>query len=160
MDAIRYVIRWFIRFIVLWAVDTVSLMFAAAILPGIGIQAPDGLTYLIAAAAAAFMLGLVNLLIRPLILLLTLPFGFFVTFVIGFFVNAVALLITSRLMPALQIDGLLAAFLGGLVLAAVNTVITGVLTVDDDDSFLPGGGRAAGEAGHFRRVRPSPAAAW
>ena len=33
-------------------------------------------------------------------------------------------------MPALQIDGLLAAVLGGLVLAAVNTVVTGVLGVE------------------------------
>ena len=105
MAAIRYVLRWFIRFLVLWFVDAISLIITAAILPGMSFQVPDWGSLLVAAAAAAFLLGLVNLLIRPLILLLTLPFGFFVTFGVGFIVNAVVLLITSRLMPALQIDG-------------------------------------------------------
>ncbi len=138
MDAIRYVVRWFIRFIVLWLVDAISLMVAAALLPGISFQVPDWGTYLLAAAAAAFTLGIVNLLLRPLILLLALPLGVLVTVIIGFFANAFALLITARLMPELQIDGLLAAFLGGLVLAAVNTVVTGVLGVNDEDSFYSG----------------------
>ncbi len=63
------------------------------------------------------MLGIVNLLIRPLILLLALPLGFFVIFGVGFVVNAVAILITSALLPAFQVDGFVAAFLGGLVMA-------------------------------------------
>ena len=138
MDAIRYVVRWFIRFIVVWLVDAVALMIAAAILPGMSIQVPDWGSYLVAAAAVAFTLGIVNLLLRPLILLLALPLGVLVTVIIGFFANAFALLIVARLMPALQIDGLLAAFLGGLVLAAVNTVVTGVVGVNDEDSFYNG----------------------
>ena len=138
MDAIRYVVRWFIRFLVLWFVDAIALIIAAGILPGMSFQVPDMGTYLVAAAAAAFTLGIVNLLLRPLILLLALPLGVLVTVVIGFFANAFALLIVARLMPALQINGLVAAFLGGLVLAAVNTVVTGVLGVNDEDSFYNG----------------------
>ena len=138
MDAIRYVVRWFIRFIVLWLVDAIALIIAAGILPGMSFQVPDWGSYLVAAAAAAFTLGIVNLLLRPLILLLALPLGVLVTVIIGFFANAFALLIVARLMPALQINGLLAAFLGGLVLAAVNTVVTGVLGVNDEDSFYNG----------------------
>ena len=138
MDAIRYVVRWFIRFIVLWLVDAIALIIAAGILPGMSIQVPDLGSYIVVAAAVAFTLGIVNLLLRPLILLLALPLGVLVTVIIGFFANAFALLITAWLMPALQIDGLLAAFLGGLILAAVNTVITGVLGVNDEDSFYNG----------------------
>ena len=138
MAALTYVVRWFIRFLILWFVDAVSLMVAAAILPGISIQAQDGLTYLIAATSAAFMLGIVNLLLRPLILLLALQLGLIATLIVGFFANALALLIVGWLMPALQVDGLLAAVLGGLVLAAVNTVVTGVLGANDEDSFYSG----------------------
>jgi uncharacterized membrane protein YvlD (DUF360 family) len=138
LDAIRYVVRWFIRFLILWFVDAISLMVAAAILPGMSFQVPDWGTYLVAAAAAAFTLGIVNLLLRPLILLLALPLGVLVTVIIGFFANAIALLIVAWLMPQLQINGVLAAFLGGLVLAAVNTVVTGVLGVNDEDSFYNG----------------------
>ena len=138
MDAIRYVVRWFIRFVVLWLVDAISLMVAAAILPGMSFQVPNWGAYLVAAAAAAFTLGIVNLLLRPLILLLALPLGLVATLIVGFFANAFALLIVAWLMPALQVDGLLAAFLGGLVLAAVNTVLTGILSMNDEDSFYSG----------------------
>jgi uncharacterized membrane protein YvlD (DUF360 family) len=138
MAALKYVVRWFIRFLVLWFVDAVSLMVAAAILPGISFQTPDTETYLVAAAAAAFMLGIVNLLLRPLILLLALQLGLIATLIVGFFANAFALLIVGWLMPALQVDGLVAAVLGGLVLAAVNTVVTGVLGANDEDSFYSG----------------------
>ena len=138
MDAIRYVVRWFIRFVVLWLVDAISLMVVAAILPGMSFQVPNWGAYLVAAAAAAFALGIVNLLLRPLILLLALPLGLVATLIVGFLANAFALLITARLMPTLQVDGLLAAFLGGLVLAAVNTVLTGILSMNDEDSFYSG----------------------
>ena len=90
------------------------------------------------AAAAAFILGIVNLLVRPLILLLALPLGFFVMFVIGFIVNALTLRITSALFPALQIGGFGAAFMGGFFMAAINTIVMSVITIDDDDSFFQG----------------------
>ena len=65
---------------------------------------------LVGAAAAAFMLGLVNLLVRPLILLLTLPLGFFVTFVLGFVRQCPgAADHVLALLPAFQVDGFVAA---------------------------------------------------
>ena len=79
----RHVIRWFIRFLILWFVDAIALIIAAGILPGMSIQVPDLGSYIVVAAAAAFTLGIVNLL--PLILLLALPLGVLVTVIIGFF---------------------------------------------------------------------------
>ncbi len=140
MDAIRTFVHWLIRFAVLWLVDAVSLLATAIILPGITLAAAgtgqSGL--FLQAVAAAFILGIVNLLIRPVILLLALPLGFFVMFGIAFIVNALALLITSWLMPTFEVSGLLAAFLGGLIMAVVNTVLTSILTVGDEDSFYMG----------------------
>ena len=134
---IRYVVRLLVRFGILWALDAVSIVFTAWLLPGINLVPTDGSVW-ITAAAAAFMLGIVNLLIRPLILLLVLPLGFFVIFGIGFIANALAILITSALLPAFQVEGFVAAFLGGLVMAAINTVAISVISVDDDDSFFQG----------------------
>jgi uncharacterized membrane protein YvlD (DUF360 family) len=131
-------VRALVRFFLLWSVDTLSLWATAAILPGIALQPQGSTPELVIAAGAAFLLGIVNLLVRPLILLLALPLGFFVTFLVGFFANAISLLITSNLLPALQVDGLLGAFIGGIVLAAINAVVTGILTVDDEDTFYQG----------------------
>ena len=138
MDAIRYVARWLLRFGVVWVVDGLSLLSAALIVPGVHLLAADLDDRLVVAAAAAFMLGIVNLLIRPLILLLALPFGFLATFIFGLLANALTLLITSRLLPFFQVDGFLAAAAGGLVLAAVNTLLTGIITLDDEGSFYEG----------------------
>ncbi len=131
--ALRYIVRTLYRFTILWVVDAISLVVASTILTGITIT--GGFS---AAAAAALMLSMVNLLIRPLILLLALPLGFFVTFVAGLLVNGFVLLIASNLLPDFQVEGLLTAIAGGLVFASVNTVITGVLTITDDDSFYQG----------------------
>lgn len=138
MDAIRYVARWLLRFGIVWVVDGLSLLSAALLVPGVHLLAADLDDRLVVAAAAAFMLGIVNLLIRPLILLLALPFGFLATFIFGLLANALTLLITSRLLPFFQVEGFLAAAAGGLVLAAVNTILTGIITLDDEGSFYEG----------------------
>jgi hypothetical protein len=67
---------------------------------------------------------------------LALPLGP-VTF-LRLLANAISLLITARLLPILQVDNLLSAGMGGIVLAAINTIVTGILSVDDDDSFYQG----------------------
>jgi uncharacterized membrane protein YvlD (DUF360 family) len=138
MEAIRTFVRWVVRFFVLWGVDAISLLITGIIVPGIAFTGPTMEAKLVQAAGAAFMLGLVNLLIRPLILLLTLPLGFFVTLTIGFVVNAVTLMITAGLLSGFDVNGFIPALIGGIVMAVVNTVLTGVMTVDDEDSFYQG----------------------
>lgn len=138
MDFIRTLAHLVLRLIVVWVVDALSLLATDAILPGFTIRGDGSTPGLVIAAAAAFMLGLTNAVIRPVILILALPFGFFIVFAAGLVVNAVVLLITTRLMPGFQIDGLFTAVFGGIVISAVNTVLTSLITVDDQDSFYQG----------------------
>jgi uncharacterized membrane protein YvlD (DUF360 family) len=127
-----------IRFLVLWFVDGVSLLITSAILPGIEFVATETSVVIMDAFAAAFLLGIVNLLIRPLLLLIARPLGFIAVFVIGFFVNAFALLITSWLLPAFEVSGFFSAIVGGLIFSAINIILTGVLEVKDEGSFYQG----------------------
>ena len=127
-----------IRFLVLWFVDGISLLITAFLLPGISFVATDTATVFMDAFAAAFLLGIVNLLIRPLLLLIARPLGFIAVFVIGFFVNAIALLITSWLLPSFEVTGLLSAIAGGLIFSAINVILTGILEVKDEGSFYQG----------------------
>ena len=76
-----------------------------------------------------------NFLIRPVILLLALPFGFIAIFIVGFFLNAVALLITAQLLIGFHINNWWEAFIGSFILAIVNTILTSLIAVDNDDSF-------------------------
>ena len=133
MNAIRYVAKLVFRFAVLWTVDAISLGVAATILPGVNITGGAPIAF-----AAVLMLSIINFLIRPLILLLALPLGSFAALGMGLIFNALALLIASNLLPDFEVSNFFSAFLGGLVFALVNTVITGAMTVDDENSFYEG----------------------
>ena len=138
MQAFISFFKVILRLLVVWFIDTLSLFLVAWTLQGMTIASVGGVSRFGVAAAAALMLGVVNLLIRPVILLISIPLGFVVVFLAGFLVNAVTLLITSHLIPGFTIDGFWTSILGGLLLGIVNTAITTVITIDDSDSFYQG----------------------
>lgn len=127
-----------IRFFALWLIDGVSLIITSFIFSGIAFESGDNTSILTDAFAAAFLLSIVNLMIRPFILMLARPLGFIAVFVLGFLVNGLALLITSWLLPVFQVYGLINAIIGGLIFAAINIILTGILEVNDEGSFYQG----------------------
>jgi uncharacterized membrane protein YvlD (DUF360 family) len=135
MVAITRVFRSIVRFFVVWFIDSVSISITSRLISGMSIEPPEGMSKFVVAIAIAFILGIVNLLIRPLLLLIAVPLGWMVVFLAGFFINAIALMITASLVPAFQIDSWWIAFLASLILALVNTVLSILLNIDDDNSF-------------------------
>jgi uncharacterized membrane protein YvlD (DUF360 family) len=138
MRAVGKLFRFIFRVLALWAVDTVALLATAALLPGIDIQSQSNVPILTIAAAAALVLDIANLLIRPLFLLMAVPFGFVPVFLIGLVANAVMLELTSALLPSLSVESWVAAFFGGIILAFINIIATTILNINDDDSFYQG----------------------
>ena len=123
-----------IRFTAVWLIDALSLLLAALVVPGITLVAVEETSAASIAIAAALLLAIVNLLIRPAIVLLARPLGWIALFVIGFFVNAVGLWITAWLLPGFEVS-LLGAILGGLAFAFFNAILTGILELDEEGSF-------------------------
>ncbi len=138
MHAFKSFAKIILRLLAVWAIDALSLLLVAEIIHGITIHDVGETSFLVVAAAAALVLGIVNLLIRPIILMLSIPLGFIVVFVVGFFVNAITLLITGYLIEGFTVDGFLPAIIGGLLLGVINTIFTTIITVDDEDSFYQG----------------------
>jgi uncharacterized membrane protein YvlD (DUF360 family) len=132
---IRHLLRILLRLLIVWAVDTIAMVITIGLLPNVTVT---GTTTLGAAAAAALLLAVINLFLRPIILLLALPLGFFVMFAAGFLINAIGFLILGRLIPGLDVGGLLTAFIAGLVFSIINTILTSIMTADDEDSFYQG----------------------
>jgi uncharacterized membrane protein YvlD (DUF360 family) len=134
MRALAGFVRRLLRVILLWFVDLLSLLGAAALTSGIVIEEANGAPALVVAAGAALVLGVANFLLRPLLLLLALPLGFLGTFVAGLIINPLLLLLTSRLLPGFEVTGFWDAFLASLLIALVNTIIIVLLNVDDENS--------------------------
>ncbi|MBZ0090049.1 MAG: phage holin family protein [Thermoanaerobaculia bacterium] len=96
----------------------VGLWAAAQLLPGIHWQ--GGWLYLL---VAGFVLGLLNLLAKPVMTLLSLPL-LLVTFGLFYLViNGAVLWLADLLLDKLVIDGFLWAIAGGVFLALFNLLV-------------------------------------
>lgn len=76
-----------------------------------------------AAVIGALVLGLVNAIVRPIMILLTLPLTILTLGLFLFVVNALMLWLAAGLVPGIQIGGFGAALLGSLLLTVLNLVI-------------------------------------
>jgi putative membrane protein len=113
-----------------WLINAAALLVAAVLVPGIHLSAAarhatsdDWLTL----AAVALIFGIINAVIRPIVILLTLPLEILTLGLFTFVVNALMLLLTSgiaqRLHLGFRVDGFLPALLGALIISVVSFVL-------------------------------------
>ncbi|MBC1356117.1 phage holin family protein [Listeria welshimeri] len=80
------------------------------------------------ALLASFVLAILNMLIRPILLLLTLPINIFTLGLFTFVVNAIMLEMTTFFMgDSFQIDGFGTALIIAAIMAFANMIINSVL---------------------------------
>ena len=76
-----------------------------------------------AALFGALVLGLVNAIVRPVMILLTLPITLLTLGLFLFVINALMLWLVAALAPGIRISGFGAALVGSLLLTLLNLVI-------------------------------------
>ncbi len=87
------------------------------------------------AVAAAILIGLINLLLRPVVLYISRPLGFFLLFAVGFLLNVISLYLAAWMLPGFQLPGFLLTLIASIIIAMVNVVIAGFLNLGDEDSY-------------------------
>jgi uncharacterized membrane protein YvlD (DUF360 family) len=118
-----------VRALVIWAIEVVALLIMLRFLPGVSVDDWR------AAGLAVLTIGLLNVVIRPIILLISAALGIFPFLLVALLLNAVLVLAASWLVPGFSVDGLWTAFLLAIGLAVLNAVFTAMLSINDDDSF-------------------------
>jgi putative membrane protein len=103
-------------------VNAVALWVAAQLVGGVALSDAFWPVVLVAA-----VFGLVNGLIRPVVLLLSLPLLILTLGLFTLVVNALMLLLTAALLDALTVDGFWAAVLGSLVISIVSFLFSVLL---------------------------------
>jgi putative membrane protein len=98
-------------------INAIAIAVAARYVPGLLLSGPG------AALMAAAILGLVNVLVRPVLLLLTLPFTLLTLGLFIFVVNAVCLMLTAAIVPGFEVTGFKGAFLGALIISLVSWLL-------------------------------------
>uniref|UniRef100_C6E896 Phage holin family protein n=1 Tax=Geobacter sp. (strain M21) TaxID=443144 RepID=C6E896_GEOSM len=100
-----------------WLVNALAIGITAYLLPGVAVSG------FFAALVAALVLGLVNVLIRPLLLLLTLPINILTLGLFTLVINALMVMLAAAIVPGFSVRGFWWALLFGLVLAIVNYIL-------------------------------------
>lgn len=80
-----------------------------------------------AALVAAALLGIVNAVIRPVLLILTLPLNIVTLGLFTFVINAAMLLLVSHVIAGFQVRGFGAAFLGSVILSFISMILSALV---------------------------------
>lgn len=115
-------------FLLRWSINLLALVVAGSLINGIRIQS-IGMSIV-----AAGFLGVVNAVIRPVVLILTLPINFLTLGLFTLIINALMLQLVAAVVPGFIIEGFRAAFWGALVVSVVSWVL---------NLFVGGDGRVA-----------------
>lgn len=99
-----------------WLINTIAIMLMALYLPGIGVSS------FYAALIAALVLGILNALIRPLIVLLTLPVNILTLGLFTLIINAFLFWFTSTIVKGFIVAGFWPAFWGALIMSVVSWI--------------------------------------
>jgi putative membrane protein len=119
------------KIIIRWAITAVAIFLTAWLVPGFNIEGSNGF---IAVIAAALVLGLVNAIIRPILVFLSCGC---VVATLGLFmlvINALTLLLTSWICRSLgigfYINGFWPALWGSIIISIISFVLSMIL-IDD-----------------------------
>ena len=115
-------------FFLRWSINLLALVVAGAVIPGIRIQS------LQMGIIAAGILGIVNAVIRPVVLLLTLPINLLTLGLFTLVINAALLKLVADLVPGFVIESFGAAFFGALLISVISWVAN--LFVSGDGTFI------------------------
>ena len=109
-------------FLIRVLVNALAIWLATEIVPGI--EARSVTTVVV----AALVLGLVNAVVRPVLLVLTLPLTLVTLGLFLFVLNAVCLWLTSAVVPGFAVRGVWPAFWGALIVSALSWAVNGFVS--------------------------------
>jgi len=104
-------------FLLRWSINLLALVTATLLIKGIKIQNIE--TGIIAAG----ILGLINAVIRPIVLVLTLPINLLTLGLFTLVINAAMLKLVSDLVPGFAIESFGAAFYGAFLISLISWLL-------------------------------------
>lgn len=90
-----------------------------------------------AAFLGALVIGLLNALVRPILVWLMLPFTVLTAGLVSLVINAAVVMLAAPIVPGLEVRDFVAAFLAVFGITIVQTVVAVFVTVSDDEGYYP-----------------------
>ncbi len=102
------------RFLVHWFSIALALLVCTKILHGVRVDSLETL------AVAALVLGFINAIVKPILVILTLPITVVTLGLFYFVINGLAFMLASAIVPGFAVDSFGWAMVGSLVVSAVS----------------------------------------
>jgi putative membrane protein len=120
--------RGALAWITQWLVNAVGLALVARTVNGVGLRVDGGrLEAPLAVLGASAVLGLLNLLVKPLLLVVTLPVNLLTLGLFTLLINGLVLWMVAALVPAFSIAGFWTAVWAALCFSAFTLLLNALL---------------------------------
>ena len=106
------------RFLLSWLIYTLAIIVTAYLLPGVVIES------LLAAFILALVLGLINAVLRPIVLILTLPINILTLGLFTLVINALLVMLADFIVSGFSVSSFWWAFLFSIILSIVNLILS------------------------------------
>jgi putative membrane protein len=113
--------RWLAHIVIVG----VTLLIVSWILPGFHVQSFG------AAVIAALVLGVVNAIVRPILIVLTFPITILTLGIFLLVINAFMYLLVSAVVPGFHVHGLMTAIIGSIITSIVSSILHGIFGVNE-----------------------------
>ena len=107
-----------IGFLIRLAVNSFAILIVTYIIKGVEVSSP------IVAIVAAFVLGVINAFIRPLVILITLPINILTLGLFTFFINGFLFYAVSKIVKGFAVTGFWPAFFGALIFSLISFLLS------------------------------------
>ena len=115
--------------IIRWLALTASIMLTSYLITGIHV------TGFFSAFFTAAILGILNVFLRPLLLILTLPINILTLGLFTFVINALMLKMASGVISGFEVHGFWPAVFGAIVISAVNWILNSFINEQGGDTI-------------------------
>ena len=105
------------KILIKWLLSAASLLFVAYVYSGVEVQS------FTSALIAAFVIGLFNVVLRPVLVLLTLPVTIVTLGLFLFVINALMFWAAASVLSGFQVTGFVAALVGSLIYTVLGGLI-------------------------------------
>ena len=109
------------KILIKWLLSAASLLFVAYVYSGVEVQS------FTSALIAAFVIGLFNVVLRPVLVLLTLPVTIVTLGLFLFVINALMFWAAASVLSGFQVTGFVAALVGSLIYTVLGVLIESAL---------------------------------
>ena len=110
-----------IGLLIIWIINALGLLLIANFIEGVTLQGFE------AALVAAFVLGVANAFVRPILRILTLPLTMITLGLFTFVLNGLILYVVASVVNGFQIDGILTAIVVAFLLSLISTVANSIV---------------------------------